>query len=83
MLAAQRGYQLAADATILCDPEEADADWEAGVSLEGLRGTAGEGWERARGVMEGFRDVRQEVYKVRWMPGFAWALLDENNLQFS
>ncbi|PPR05505.1 hypothetical protein CVT26_009009 [Gymnopilus dilepis] len=62
MLAAQRGYQLASDAMILCDPEE--ADWEADVSVDGLRGTSREGYEKAKSVMEGFRDVRQEVYKI-------------------
>ncbi|KAF8877453.1 hypothetical protein CPB84DRAFT_1794926, partial [Gymnopilus junonius] len=62
MLAAQMGYQLASDAMIMCDPEE--TEWEADVSVDSLRGISKDGHETANSVMEGFREVKQEVYKI-------------------
>lgn len=63
MLAAQMGYQLATDAMILCDPEE--EGWESSVSLESMRELSVKGQETARSVTDGFRDVKQQIYKVR------------------
>lgn len=74
MLAAQLGYQLATDAILLCESTLIVADselseWDVGVSvdIEVLRETCRSGCENAVKVMEGFRDVRQEAYKVRVM----------------
>jgi hypothetical protein len=62
MLAAQMGYQLTTDAMILCDPEE--EDWESNVSLESMRELSVKGQETARSVMDNFRDIKQQIYKV-------------------
>ncbi|KAF8965767.1 hypothetical protein BDZ97DRAFT_1810888 [Flammula alnicola] len=62
MLVAQLGYQLTTDAMILCDTE--DADWEANVTVDGLRDHSAKAQEISQRVMEGFRDIKQEVYKI-------------------
>ncbi|KAH9474526.1 hypothetical protein JR316_0012987 [Psilocybe cubensis] len=71
MLAAQLGYQLATDAISLCEStlivvDSELGEWDAGVSIdiEVLRETCRSGCENAVKVMEGFRDVRQEAYKI-------------------
>lgn len=62
MLVTQLGYQLASDALIFSDTET--KDWEADVTLDTLREIAGRAQEISAGVMEGFREIKQEVYKV-------------------
>ena len=62
MLAAQMGYQLATDAMILCDPEE--EGWESNVSLESMRELSVKGQETAKSVIDSFRDIKQQIYKV-------------------
>ncbi|KIM36254.1 hypothetical protein M413DRAFT_427686, partial [Hebeloma cylindrosporum] len=62
MLAAQMGYQLATDAMILLDPEE--EGWESDVSLESMRELSVKGQETAQSVADGFRDVKQQIYKI-------------------
>ena len=62
MLVTQLGYQLASDALIFTDTEA--KDWEADVTLDTLREIAGRAQEISVGVMEGFREIKQEVYKV-------------------
>jgi hypothetical protein len=62
MLVAQLGYQLATNAMMLYDTEE--ADWEADVTIDTLRDIAGKAHTTSQSVMEGFREIKQEVYKV-------------------
>lgn len=62
MLVTQLGYQLASDALIFCDTEA--KDWEADVTIDTLRDIASRALEISTGVMEGFREIKQEVYKV-------------------
>ncbi|KJA21362.1 hypothetical protein HYPSUDRAFT_187632 [Hypholoma sublateritium FD-334 SS-4] len=62
MLVTQLGYQLASDALIFCDTEA--KDWEADVTHDTLRDIAGHALEISTGVMEGFREIKQEVYKI-------------------
>ena len=63
MLAAQIGYQLSTDAMILCDLEA--EGWESSVSLESMRELSVKGQEATRSVVDGFRDIKQQIYKVR------------------
>ncbi|KAF9484234.1 hypothetical protein BDN70DRAFT_989692 [Pholiota conissans] len=62
MLVAQLGYQLATDIAILYDTEA--VDWEADITIETLREIAGKAQSTSQSVMEGFREIRQEVYKI-------------------
>ncbi|KAF8179845.1 hypothetical protein BJ912DRAFT_981974 [Pholiota molesta] len=62
MLVAQLGYQLATNAMMLYDTEE--ADWEADVTIDTLRDIAGKAHTTSQSVMEGFREIKQEVYKI-------------------
>jgi len=62
MLAAQIGYQLSTDVMILCDLEE--EGWESNVSLETMRELSVKGQEATRSVVDGFRDIKQQIYKV-------------------
>ncbi|PPQ81372.1 hypothetical protein CVT25_015893 [Psilocybe cyanescens] len=71
MLAAQLGYRLATDAMLLCEStliviDSELGEWDAGVSvdIDMLRETCRSGCENAGKVADGFRDVRQEAYKI-------------------
>ena len=68
MLVAQIGYQLSTNAMIVCDAEGMDWELEGDATREGLAGHAKKAHEIAQGVVEAFRDIRQEVYKVRRLP---------------
>ncbi|KAJ3516180.1 hypothetical protein NLJ89_g1286 [Agrocybe chaxingu] len=62
IIASQLGYQLATDAMIMCDPDE--GDWEADVSLSVLREVSKKGRDKTKEVADGFREIKQEVYKI-------------------
>ncbi|CAA7263409.1 unnamed protein product [Cyclocybe aegerita] len=62
IIASQLGYQLATDSMIMCDPDE--GDWEADVSLSVLREVSKKGRNKTKEVADGFREIKQEVYKI-------------------
>ena len=64
MLVAQMGYQLATNAMIVCDAESMDWELEGDATRAGLAEQAKAANQMAQGVVETFRDIRQEVYKV-------------------
>jgi len=59
---AQIGYQLATDAMTLSGTEEEGQEFHA--NLESVRDLSGKGQEIARSVMDNFRDIEQQIYKV-------------------
>lgn len=59
---AQLGYHLSSDALIYCDSET--IDWDADVSIQSLCGVAGRALELSKSVTDGFREIKQDVYKV-------------------
>lgn len=61
-LAAQIGYQLATDIMILSVTEEG---LQSHANLENMRELSGNGQGIATFVMNGFRDIKQQIYKVR------------------
>jgi len=63
VIAARIGYQLATDAMILCGAEEEGQ--QSNASLESMQELSKNGQGIARSVMDGFRDIEQQVYKVR------------------
>ena len=60
---AQIGYQLATDAMTLSGTEDEGQEYHA--SLESVRDLSGKGQEIAKSIMDNFRDVEQQIYKVR------------------
>jgi hypothetical protein len=60
---AQIGYQLATDAMTLSGTEDEGQEFHA--SLESVRDLSGKGQEIARSVMDNFRDIEQQIHKVR------------------
>lgn len=65
MLVSQMGYQLATSAMIVCDAEDMEWELEGAATRESLAEQAKAAHDLAQGVTEAFRDIRQEVYKVR------------------
>jgi len=63
VLAANIGYQLATDAVILCNGEEEGRQSHA--SLESMQELSRNGQRMARFAVDGFRDIEQQIYKVR------------------
>jgi predicted nuclease with RNAse H fold len=64
VIAAQMGHQLAAEAKILCcDTEEERREFPA--CLESMRELSRNGQEISRFIMDGFRDIKQQIYEVR------------------
>jgi len=63
VIAARMGYQLATDAMILCGIEEEGRQSHA--SLESMQELSKNGQGITRSVMDGFRDVGQQISKVR------------------
>ncbi|KAF5328366.1 hypothetical protein D9619_013245 [Psilocybe cf. subviscida] len=61
MLVAQMGYQLATNAMIVCDAESMDWELEGDATREGLAEQAKTANQMAQGVVEAFRDIRQEI----------------------
>ena len=61
-LAAQIGYQLATDAMILSGAEQEGLQSHA--DLESMRELSGNGQGIARSVMDSFRDIKLQIYKV-------------------
>jgi len=69
---AQIGYQLATDAMALSGTEDEGQEFHA--SLESVRDLSGKGQEIARSVMDNFRDIEQQIYKVRTRIHFNFSL---------
>jgi hypothetical protein len=62
LLEAQIGYQLATDAILFGTEEEG---LQSHANLESMRELSGKGQEISRSVMDNFRDIKQQIYKVR------------------
>ncbi|KAF9558971.1 hypothetical protein CPC08DRAFT_709211 [Agrocybe pediades] len=62
ILSAQCGYQLASDAMVVCDPEE--TEWDTDVNIESLKAVCNNGETLAKEAADGFRDIKQEIYKI-------------------
>jgi len=63
VVAAHIGYQLATDAMILCGIEEEGRQSHA--SRESMQELSKNGQGITRSVMDGFRDIEQQIYDVR------------------
>ncbi|KIM36251.1 hypothetical protein M413DRAFT_427683 [Hebeloma cylindrosporum] len=61
-VAARIGYQLAADVIILSEGEVEDREFHE--SLEIMRELSRSGQAITRSVAEGFRDIKQQIYKI-------------------
>jgi len=47
---------------IICDPQE--TEWDTDVNIESLKMVCNRGEELAKEVADGFREIKQEIYKV-------------------